>query len=80
MAIKGLVSVRMMRIRQILIEDLLNRVKSTSSKFFKRLDVDLLVSVGYGGSIKEAGRAIGKSGDEGIDRIIKEDALGLDII
>jgi len=53
--------------RQILIEDLLNRVKSSSSKFFERLVVDLLVRVGYGGSIKEAGRAIGKSGDEGID-------------
>jgi Restriction endonuclease len=64
--------------RQILIEDLLNRVKSSSSKFFERLVVDLLVRVGYGGSIKEAGRAIGKSGDEGIDGIIKEDVLGLD--
>jgi len=66
--------------RQILIEDLLNRVKSSSSKFFERLVVDLLVRVGYGGSIKEAGRAIGKSGDEGIDGIIKEDVLGLDVI
>jgi restriction system protein len=63
-------------IRQILIEDLLNRVKSSSSKFFERLVVDLLVRVGYGGSIKEAGKAIGKSGDEGIDGIIKEDVLG----
>ena len=52
------------RIRQILIEDLLNRVKSNSSKFFERLVVDLLVRVGYGDSIKEAGKAIGKSGDE----------------
>lgn len=68
------------RIRQILIEDLLNRVKSSSSKFFERLVVDLLVRAGYGGSIKEAGRAIGKSGDEGIDGIFKEDVLGLDVI
>jgi restriction system protein len=68
------------RIRQILIEDLLNRVKSSSSQFFERLVVDLLVRVGYGGSIKEAGKAIGKSGDEGIDGIIKEDVLGLDLI
>jgi len=68
------------KIRQILIEDLLNRVKNSSSKFFERLVVDLLVRVGYGGSIKEAGKAIGKSGDEGIDGIIKEDVLGLDVI
>jgi restriction system protein len=42
--------------------------------------VDLLVKIGYGGSRKEAGQAIGRSGDEGIDGIIKEDKLGLDII
>jgi restriction system protein len=68
------------RIRQILIEELLSQVKSSSPKFFERLVVDLLVRIGYGGSIKEAGRAIGKSGDEGIDGIIKEDVLGLDVI
>ena len=42
--------------------------------------VELLVKMGYGGSIKDAGKAIGKSGDEGIDGTIKEDKLGLDII
>ncbi len=42
--------------------------------------VELLVKMGYGGSRQDAGRAIGKSGDEGIDGIIKEDKLGLDII
>lgn len=42
--------------------------------------VDLIVAMGYGGSVKEAGKAIGKSGDEGIDGIIKEDVLGLDMI
>jgi restriction system protein len=68
------------RIHQVLIEDLLNRVKNSSPKFFERLVVDLLVHVGYGGSIKEAGKAMGKSGDEGIDGIIKEDVLGLDVI
>jgi restriction system protein len=68
------------RIRQVLIEDLLNRVKNSSPKFFERLVVDLLVRVGYGGSIKGAGKAMGKSGDEGIDGIIKEDVLGLDVI
>jgi restriction system protein len=47
---------------------------------FERLVVDLLVKMGYGGTRADAGRAIGKSGDEGIDGIIKEDRLGLDII
>jgi restriction system protein len=42
--------------------------------------VELLVKMGYGGSIKDAGKALGKSGDEGIDGTIKEDKLGLDII
>lgn len=58
----------------------MNRVKSSSPKSFERLVVDLLVRVGYGGSIREAGKAIGKSGDEVIDGIIKEDVLGLDVI
>lgn len=51
-----------------------------SPAFFERLVIDLLVKMGYGGSIKEAGKAIGRSGDEGIDGTIKEDKLGLDII
>jgi restriction system protein len=48
--------------------------------FFERLVVDLLVSMGYGGSRTDAGRAVGKSGDGGIDGIVKEDRLGLDVI
>jgi restriction system protein len=60
--------------------ELLNRVKSCSPDFFERLVVDLLVKMGYGGSRRDAGRAIGKSGDGGIDGIIKEDKLGLDIV
>jgi restriction system protein len=51
-----------------------------SPTFFERLVVELIVKMGYGGSIKDAGKAIGKSGDEGIDGTIKEDKLGLDII
>ena len=47
---------------------------------FEKIVVELLVKMGYGGSRQDAGRAIGKSGDEGIDGIIKEDRLGLDII
>jgi len=61
-------------------EDLLDKVKSGTPLFFEKLVVDLLVAMGYGGSMKDAGQAIGRSGDEGIDGIIKEDVLGLDMI
>lgn len=68
------------RIRKSLASELLNKVIELSPTFFERLVVELLVKMGYGGSIKDAGKAIGKSGDEGIDGTIKEDKLGLDII
>lgn len=68
------------RIRQSLAQELLDTVKNMSPAFFERLVVELLVKMGYGGSIKEAGKAVGKTGDEGIDGTIKEDKLGLDII
>ena len=61
-------------------KELLDIVKSCSPEFFERLVVDLLITMGYGGSRKEAGQAMGKSGDGGIDGIINEDKLGLDII
>ncbi|HHV56347.1 MAG TPA: restriction endonuclease [Firmicutes bacterium] len=67
-------------IRRELAQDLLERVKSCSPAFFERLVVDLLVAMGYGGSRRDAGQAIGRSGDGGIDGIIKEDRLGLDVI
>jgi restriction system protein len=56
------------------------RVKAASPQFFERLVVELLLTMGYGGSRKDAGQAIGKSGDEGIDGVISEDRLGLDIV
>jgi restriction system protein len=68
------------KIRKELEIELLNRVKSCSPDFFERLVVDLLVKMGYGGSRRDAGKAVGKSGDGGIDGIIKEDKLGLDIV
>lgn len=68
------------RIRKSLASELLQNVVDLSPIFFERLVVELLVKMGYGGSIKDAGKAIGKSGDEGIDGTIKEDKLGLDII
>ncbi|MEW5986441.1 MAG: restriction endonuclease [Chloroflexota bacterium] len=68
------------KIRGGLAAELLHYVKNGSPQFFERLVVELLVKMGYGGSRKEAGEAIGHSGDEGIDGIINEDRLGLDVI
>ena len=63
-----------------LIGEILIKIKECSPGYFERLVVDLLLAMGYGGSRKEAGEVLGKSGDGGIDGIIKEDRLGLDII
>jgi restriction system protein len=68
------------RIKKDLASELLNLVKKSSPRFFEKLVVELLIKMGYGGSLKDAGKAIGQSGDGGIDGIIKEDKLGLDII
>lgn len=59
---------------------LLEIILKNPPSFFEQLVVDLLVAMGYGGSRKDAGLALGKTGDGGIDGIIKEDLLGLDII
>jgi restriction system protein len=67
-------------IREDLVRDLLDLVKKSTAGFFERMVVELLVSMGYGGSLKDAGEAIGRSGDGGIDGEIKEDKLGLDVI
>jgi len=68
------------KIRENLSQELARSVKACSPKFFERLVVELLLSMGYGGTLKDAGKAIGQSGDGGIDGIIKEDKLGLDAI
>jgi restriction system protein len=68
------------QLRNQLTGDVLEQVRGVSWKFFERLVVDVLVKMGYGGSRKEAGQAFQQGGDEGIDGIIKEDRLGLDII
>lgn len=67
-------------IQKTLAQELLSKIKTCSPSFFERMVIELLVSMGYGGSRIDAGKAIGKSGDEGIDGIIKEDKLGLDVI
>jgi restriction system protein len=67
-------------LRSDLTNEILEKVKDCSPAFFEDLVVDLIVKMGYGGSRREAGQAISRAGDEGIDGIIKEDRLGLDII
>lgn len=60
--------------------DLLDRIRGASPAFFERLIVGLLIAMGYGGTSEEAGRAIGKSGDDGVDGVIDQDPLGVDQI
>jgi restriction system protein len=67
-------------IRSQLASDVLEQVMQSSPSFFERLVVDLLVKMGYGGTRRDAGEAVGGSGDEGIDGIIKEDRLGLEVV
>jgi restriction system protein len=67
-------------LRDSLAGEIITQLKAASPVFFERVVVEVLVKMGYGGSRKDAGQAIGRSGDEGIDGIIKEDRLGLDII
>jgi restriction system protein len=68
------------KLKSELAKEILEVVKKCSPTFFEKLVIDLLLKMGYGGSRNDAGQAIGKSGDGGIDGIIKEDKLGLDII
>ncbi|GIV86879.1 MAG: restriction endonuclease [Chloroflexus sp.] len=68
------------KLRESLTAELLQLIKERSPSFFERLVIDLLIKMGYGGTRKDAGEALGKTGDGGIDGIIKEDRLGLDII
>jgi restriction system protein len=67
-------------IRSGLVGELLEQVMHGSPTFFERMVVDLLVSMGYGGTRRDAGEAVGGSGDESIDGIIKEDRLGLEVV
>lgn len=60
--------------------ELLSRIQAAPPAFFERVVVQLLIAMGYGGSLARAGRALGRSGDGGVDGVIDEDALGLDRI
>jgi restriction system protein len=68
------------QLRSALAGELLQQVKAASPAFFERMVVELLLRMGYGGTREDAGQVVGKSGDGGIDGIIKEDRLGLDVI
>jgi restriction system protein len=67
-------------VRTAVAVELLDRIKTAPPDFFERLVVELLIKMGYGGSRRDAGQAVGKSGDGGIDGVIKEDRLGLDVV
>ena len=69
-----------MDFRDTLADEILDQLLTCSPSFFEKVVVELLVNMGYGGTKKDAGQAIGKSGDEGIDGTIKQDRLGLDIV
>lgn len=68
------------KIKETLLSEVLSRVKKIHPSEFEKLVIELLVKMGYGGSIAEAGKATRYTSDEGIDGIIKEDKLGLDVI
>ena len=68
------------KIRERLAEGLLQQIKNNTPAFFEELVIDLLVAMGYGGSQEDAGKAVGRSGDGGIDGIIKADPLGLNVV
>ncbi|MCP4383666.1 MAG: restriction endonuclease [Hyphomicrobiales bacterium] len=59
-------------------DELLDRLVAAPAEFFERVIVSLLLAMGYGGSSEDAGRAIGRSGDDGVDGVIDQDPLGLD--
>jgi restriction system protein len=67
-------------LRTELSSDILEHLKKSDPTLFEKIVIEVLVKMGYGGSLRDAGKAIGRSRDEGIDGIIKEDRLGLDII
>lgn len=69
-----------LRLQASLKAELLEQVLQLTPAQFERLVVEVLVAMGYGGSVRDAGQALGRSGDNGIDGLIKQDPLGLDRI
>jgi restriction system protein len=73
-----LIEVKTNEINNVMREELMKKVTSSSSRFFEKLVLDLVVKMGYGGSFEDVVELLGKTGDEGVDGLIKEDILGLD--
>jgi len=67
-------------LRAELAEELLSRILDRDDRFFEDVVLDVLVGLGYGGSRREAAIRVGRSGDGGIDGVIQEDRLGLDVV
>jgi restriction system protein len=67
-------------LRDALASDVLDALKKVSPTSFEEIVIKLLVAMGYGGSVEDAAKAVGRSGDGGVDGIIKEDKLGLDVV
>lgn len=68
------------KINAALSAELLDRVRAAPPNFFQHLIVELLLAMGYGGTWEDAGRALGRSGDDGVDGVIGQDPLGVDKI
>jgi restriction system protein len=77
---RELLEASFVEIRRTLAEDVLQRVKANSPDFFQRLVIELLVKMGYGATLADAGRVVGGPGDRGIDGIVKQDVLGLEAV
>ena len=67
-------------LRDALVRELLETISNGTPAAFEQIVIDLLVAMGYGGSVEDAGKVVGKSGDGGIDGVIKQDKLGLDVV
>jgi restriction system protein len=68
------------KINSALVSELLSEIMCQTPAFFESLVVQLLIKMGYGGSLSDAGKILGKTGDEGIDGVVREDKLGFDLI
>lgn len=68
------------KLNNALAAELIDKIRIASPAFFEYLIVELLVAMGYGGTAENAGQALGKSGDDGIDGVINQDPLGVDQI
>src|SRR5205085_7508000 len=67
-------------LRATLVDDLLSRLVGLPPEFFERVVLDILVAIGYGGSRQDAAQHLGRTGDGGVDGVIRQDPLGTDLV